>query len=77
MALGSTCAMSQSAFKGFYGQISAGYGTTSPDSNGGSGAAVIGGTSYPFTFVTEHDTHRDFMGTAAVDIRLVLAKNSF
>ena len=74
MSLGATCAWSQSAFKGFYGQISAGYGTSSPDSDGGSGAAVIGGTSYPFTFVTEHDTHRDFMGTAAVGYTFSISK---
>jgi hypothetical protein len=36
------------------------------DSKGGSGAAVIGGKSNPFTFVTDHDTHNDFMGTATL-----------
>ena len=74
MALGSTCAMSQSAFKGFFGEISGGYGTTTPDSKGGSGAAVIGGQSVPFTFVTDHNTHRDFMGNASVGYRFRISK---
>jgi hypothetical protein len=74
---GSTFAMSQSAFNGFYGQISAGYGTTTPNSEGGSGAAVIGGKSNPFTFVTDHNTHRDFMGTATVGYTFGISKKFF
>jgi len=73
-ALVTTCAMSQSAFQGFYGQVSAGYGTTSPSSDGGSGAFMAGGTSYPFTFVTDHETSRDFMGTATVGYMFDVSK---
>lgn len=74
MVLGSTCAMSQSAFNGFFGQISLGYGTTTPSSKGGSISTVIGGQTIPFTFVTDHDTHRDFQGTATVGYRFRLSK---
>jgi len=74
IVLGSTYAISQSAFNGFYVQVSGGYGTTTPDSKGGSGAAVIGGKSNPFTFVTDHKTHNDFMGTATVGYTFSISK---
>jgi outer membrane immunogenic protein len=74
LALGATCAMSQSAFQGFYGQVTAGYGTTTPTSNGGSGTFVVRGTTYPFTFVTDHNTSGDFMATATVGYMFKISK---